>query len=124
MILNYLKTSYSKHQKLALWTKAQSLVLFITALHTSLVNSNQYHKIVFDILGLKKIPCGDGFEFCNQPCLSLYLNETVPYCKTNHSAYCTMTIFMKEITKLQVTFSVKGIKIADLSQNLKYAERT
>ena len=29
MILNYLKISYSKHQKLVLWTKAQSLVLFI-----------------------------------------------------------------------------------------------
>ena len=28
IILNYLKTSHSKHQKLALWTKAQSLVLF------------------------------------------------------------------------------------------------
>ena len=32
MILNHVKTSYSKHQKLALMTKAQSLVL----LHTKL----------------------------------------------------------------------------------------
>ena len=30
-ILNNVKTSYSKYRKLALWTKAQSLVLFVSA---------------------------------------------------------------------------------------------
>ena len=31
----------------------------------------------------------------------MYLNETVPHCKTNHSTFCTMTTFGKEVVQLQ-----------------------
>ena len=32
----------------------------------------------------------------------MYLNETVPHCKTNHSTFCTMTTFGKEVVQLQM----------------------
>ena len=32
----------------------------------------------------------------------MYLNESVPHCKTNHSAFCTMTTFGQEVVQLQM----------------------
>ena len=46
--------------------------------------------------------CKNQTEFCNLPFLGMYLNETVPHCKTNHSTFCTMTTFGKEVVQLQM----------------------
>ena len=54
VILNYLKTSYSKQQKFAHWTKAQSLVLFIKIVLKKVKIYKQKCKNVADNLESRK----------------------------------------------------------------------
>ena len=63
---------------------------------------NAYFNHNLSTKGKRSGICKDQTDFCNLPFLGMYLNETVSHCKTNHSAFCTMTTFGKEVVQLQM----------------------